>query len=294
MIDTDINTAIAGRAMAGEALTEAELDELDGVDVLSLGMLADDVRRARVGATVSYTRVIEVGAAGLPDADALATLLPQCGEVRLVILGESLAATVAAIREVRAAIGPAMRLTGFSLADLLAREWAPIPDVVAALRTAGLDAIAEAPIDRVSPADVAAVRAAGLAVRALSVQEPNDDGRVALIARVRAFLEDGSQGAAFSPLPREQSVTAPTTGYHDVRVVALARIALPQMATIEVDWQQYGPKLAQVALTFGANHLDRVSLVDDPSLGRRRSNLEDVRRNITAAGFSPVEQGPSA
>ena len=69
MIDSDINTAIAGRAMAGQALTEAELGELDGVDVLSLGMLADDVRRARVGATVSYTRVIEVGAAGLPDAD---------------------------------------------------------------------------------------------------------------------------------------------------------------------------------------------------------------------------------
>ena len=37
--------------------TAAELDELDGVDVLSLGMLADDVRRSRVGGTVSYTRV---------------------------------------------------------------------------------------------------------------------------------------------------------------------------------------------------------------------------------------------
>ena len=74
-------------------------------------------------------------------------------------------------------------------------------------------------------------------------------------------------------------------------MVALARIGVPSVATIEVDWQQYGPKLAQVALTFGANHLDRVSLVDDPTLGRRRSNLEDVRRNIAAAGFTPVEQG---
>jgi hypothetical protein len=280
--------------MAGERLTDAELEELDGVDVLSLGMLADDVRRARVGGTVSYTRVLEIGGSGLPDAATLATLLPECGEVRLATLGDSLVSTSAAIREARAAIGPAIRLTGFSLAELLPKAWGPLPEMLSALRAAGLDAIADAPIDRVTPADVAAVRAAGLAVRALSVQQPNDDGRVALIARARAFLADGAHGTAFSPLPREQSVTAPTTGYHDVRVVALARIGLPEVATIEMDWQQYGPKLAQVALTFGANHLDRVSLVDDPTLGRRRSNLEDVRRNIVAAGFSPVEQGSSA
>lgn len=291
MIDIDINSAIASRAMAGEALTEAELDELDGADVLSLGMLADDVRRSRVGGTVSYTRVIEVGATGLPAAEELAMLLPLCGEVRMVSLGDSLDSTASAIRAVRAAIGPTMHLTGFSLAELIARGWAPIEDVLAGLRAAGLDAIADAPIDRVTPADVAAVRAAGLGVRALTVQQPSDEGRVSLVLQVRRFLPGGSEATAFAPLPREQSVTAPTTGYHDVRVVALARIGLPKVATIEVDWQQYGPKLAQVALTFGANHLDRVSLVDDPALGRRRSSLEDVRRNITAAGFTPVEQG---
>jgi 2-iminoacetate synthase ThiH len=56
-----------------------------------------------------------------------------------------------------------------------------------------------------------------------------------------------------------------------------------------VDWTQYGPKLAQVALTFGANDLDRVSTVDDEALGRRRTPVEDVKRNIAAAGFTPVE-----
>jgi CofH/MqnC C-terminal region len=291
MIDIDINSAIASRAMGGATLTPAELEELDGVDVLSLGILADDVRRSRVGGTVSYSRVIEVGAAGLPAAEELATLLPLCGEVRMVSLGDALESTAGEVRDVRAVVGPAMRLTGFSLADLLVRAWAPLADVLAALKAAGLDAIAEAPIDLVTPADVAAVRGAGLAVRALTVQRPGEEGRVALITRVRAFLDGGSTPTPFAPLPREQSVTAPTTGYHDVRVVALARIGLPSVATIEVDWQQYGPKLAQVALTFGANHLDRVSLVDDPALGRRRSNLEDVRRNIAAAGFTAVEQG---
>ena len=36
----------------------AELDELASADVLSLGMLADDVRRARVGDRVTFVRVL--------------------------------------------------------------------------------------------------------------------------------------------------------------------------------------------------------------------------------------------
>jgi 2-iminoacetate synthase ThiH len=63
---------------------------------------------------------------------------------------------------------------------------------------------------------------------------------------------------------------------------------------IEVDWHQYGPKLAQVALMFGANHFDRVSPVDDPALGPRRAAAEEVRRNIIAAGFTPAEPGEAA
>jgi aminodeoxyfutalosine synthase len=89
-------------------------------------------------------------------------------------------------------------------------------------------------------------------------------------------------------------VAAPTTGYQDVRLVALARLALPSIDRIEVDWQQYGPKLAQVALLFGANHLDRVAPVDDPALGPRRATLEEVRRNIEAAGLRPADPGEAA
>ena len=50
----NINLAIAERARAGEALTAAEIDELGTADILSLGMLADEVRRARVGDSVTY------------------------------------------------------------------------------------------------------------------------------------------------------------------------------------------------------------------------------------------------
>src|SRR5918993_5433524 len=129
MIHIDINTAISGRALAGEDLSEAELEELDSVDVLSLGMLADEVRRARTGSEVGYTRVLEIGADGPPGRQMLASLLPQCGEVRLSMLGTALDTTVDFVRVVRRAIGTEMPLTGFSLADLRSRGWGALAEV---------------------------------------------------------------------------------------------------------------------------------------------------------------------
>jgi len=75
-----------------------------------------------------------------------------------------------------------------------------------------------------------------------------------------------------------------------VKRVALARIVADNVPSIQVDWSLYGPKLAQVALTVGADDVDGVSSVDDLSQGMRRSPLEEVRRNIRAAGYDPVER----
>jgi 2-iminoacetate synthase ThiH len=60
--------------------------------------------------------------------------------------------------------------------------------------------------------------------------------------------------------------------------------------SIQVDWSVYGPKLAQVALTVGADDVDAVSAEDDETLGRRRAPLEEIRRNILAAGQDPIER----
>jgi 2-iminoacetate synthase ThiH len=60
--------------------------------------------------------------------------------------------------------------------------------------------------------------------------------------------------------------------------------------SIQVDWALYGPKLAQVALTVGADDVDAVSPIDDMSEGPRRAPLEEIRRNIRAAGLEPVER----
>ncbi|HWF86284.1 MAG TPA: hypothetical protein VG222_15600, partial [Vicinamibacterales bacterium] len=95
---------------------------------------------------------------------------------------------------------------------------------------------------------------------------------------------------AFAPLPRVINAAVPTTGYDDVKRIALARIVVDNVPSIQVDWSQYGPKLAQVALTVGADDLDAVSPVNETPDGRRRAPLEEVRRNIRAAGQEPVER----
>ena len=264
----NINRAIVERAKAGEALTAAELDELATADVLSLGMLADEVRRARVGDAVTYAQ----------DAESRLTTLPA-----------TLADAVSRVREAKASHGVAV---GYSLADVIDRNWGPLTEVLTQLKSAGLEAIAEAPVDRIAdiPAALRAAQDAGVAVRCLSLQKPLSGERTAFLLELRSIVEQFPAVDTVAPLPREQSIAVPTTGYDDVRAVALARLALPSVRNIQVDWAQYGPKLAQVALTFGANDLDRVSTIDDASLGRRRTSVEDVRRNIAAAGFTAVEK----
>ena len=73
-------------------------------------------------------------------------------------------------------------------------------------------------------------------------------------------------------------------------MVALARLAAPNVPSIQVDWRRYGPKLAQVALTFGADDIDGVSASDEAPEGRRRAPLAEIERNVEAAGLSPVER----
>jgi aminodeoxyfutalosine synthase len=75
-----------------------------------------------------------------------------------------------------------------------------------------------------------------------------------------------------------------------VKQVALARLIVDNIDSIQVDWQLYGPKLAQFALTVGADDVDSVSAVDPGTLGTRRSPVEEIRGNIRSAGLEAVER----
>ncbi len=196
-----------------------------------------------------------------------------------------------------AALAAGVPVTGFSLADLhaLAPDEDALASLCSRLHDAGLDAIAETPIDLdllSQPAiAVRAARDAGLGVWRLTVQRLADNvARIATVERARELQAAVGGFRAFAPLPRTVSVTEPTTGYDDVKQVALARVVVTNIDSIQVDWPIYGPKLAQVALTVGADDVDGIAAVDPGVLGTRRSPIEEIKGNIRAAALEAVER----
>ena len=280
------------RLLAGEPLSPDDRDALaSSHDLLVLGMAADTARRRRHGDQVTFARVALVPVDRAAAGDVHLEGSPR--EVRLVGEANDLDQMLDATRAAnRAAAG--LAVTGFSLADLVRTAGAPdrLAALLTALSGAGLTAVADAPLDRLEEPAIAltAAREAGLPVARLTVERAGL-GALAVVDKAAALVERFAEILAFAPLPSRLAGTAPTTGYDDVRLVALARLLVP-VPHIQVDWRQYGPKLAQVALTFGADDLDSVSPADEVIEGRRRSPLEEVRRNIIAASSRPLERGP--
>ncbi len=272
-------------------VTNAELAALETThDIISLGIAADEVRRNIHGTRTTYVRVVEVAA----EPGAPITVPPAAGEVRIAGTPANGAAAVTRVTEVLAAAG-GTPVSAYSLDDLeaiAAAEKMTLRLLLENLRQAGLEVLAEAPFDRLREPRLAIeeVNIAGLRLARLTVHKLPSAEVPVLYRQIAALQYDVGVVLAFAPLPRVVNPAVPTTGYDDVRRVALARLLVSNVESIQVDWTLYGPKLAQVALTVGADDLDAVSPLDDLSEGRRRAPLEEVRRNIAAAGFEPVER----
>jgi hypothetical protein len=281
-----------------EAVMVISLEEAQGIladrNLIAVGVRGDDARRARHGAATTFVRVLEIHAdAPRPGA------LPHgasAGEIRVTGKPPSVAAAIATVKAARALSGETP-LSGFSLADLLelaGGATASLTDLAGRLAAAGLAIVAEAPLDRLSD-PAAAIRAArdgGVAVMRLTVHEAPVDSPLQLLSLARDVQAAVGGIRAFAPLPRVSSVAQPSTGYDDVRQIAVARLLADNIDSIQVDWPLYGPKLAQVALTMGADDVDGVSPFEG-DLGRRRSPLEEIRGNIAAAGLEPIERDGS-
>jgi CofH/MqnC C-terminal region len=261
-------------------------------DIISIGMLADDIRRQRHGLRTTFVRVvdIELAASEPPPPDVVAS----AGEIRLVGAPETRGAAVDAVaRAASWALGKP--LSGFSLGDLeqlAADDSATLRSMLEELRAAGLELVADAPVDQLRQPrrSIEEVNISGLALARLTVHQSPSPDPLPLLKAVAELQRDVAVVRAFAPLPRAMNPAAPTTGYEDVKRVAVARIVADNVPSIQVDWSLYGPKLAQVALTVGADDIDGVSAADDMSKGRRRAPLEEIRRNIEAAGQQPQER----
>ncbi len=271
-------------------ISETEAHELvASKNLITIGVKADDVRRRLHGVRTTFVRVFEIRI----DAP-VATLPPRtsAGEFRIIGSPSSLESAIQAVRSAKI-LAAGVPLAGFSLVELLQLEGASsLRDSCRALRDAGLDVIAEAPVDALQDpaAAIMAARDAGLLITRLTVNAPRDQHHGELARRARALQESIGGFRAFAPLPRAISIASPTTGYDDVKEIALARLIADNIESIQVDWQLYGPKLAQFALTVGADDVDSVAAVDPGILGARRSPLEEIRGNIKSARLEPVER----
>jgi aminodeoxyfutalosine synthase len=100
---------------------------------------------------------------------------------------------------------------------------------------------------------------------------------------------------AFHPANTQLAGMSRTSGLDDLRVVAASRLLLDNFPHIKAYWVMLGPKLAQVALNFGADDLDgtiveeRITHTAGATTAKGMTE-EELRRMIIAAGFTPVKR----
>ncbi|MEW6275710.1 MAG: aminofutalosine synthase MqnE [Bacillota bacterium] len=116
-------------------------------------------------------------------------------------------------------------------------------------------------------------------------------------------LQDRTKGfLAFIPLafhPQntrlEHSVPGPTTGYEDLKVLAISRLLLDNFDHVKAFWIMIGPKLAQVSLSFGVDDLDGTVVEEKIAHDAGAQTEQAISRGelvamIRAAGRVPAER----
>ena len=128
----------------------------------------------------------------------------------------------------------------------------------------------------------------------------NDEDRVDHLMKLRALQDETGGFQTFIPLAFHPENTAlehlpKTTGMLDIKQIAIGRLVLDNFPHIKAYWQMLTPKIAQIALRFGADDLDGTVIEEKiyhdagatTPQGMRRQELE---RLIRTAGREPVER----
>jgi cyclic dehypoxanthinyl futalosine synthase len=115
--------------------------------------------------------------------------------------------------------------------------------------------------------------------------------------RIRQLQDEGGSFTAFIPWTYQPGNTElggrTATGVEYLRVVALSRIVLDNVANIQASWVTQGAKMAQTALFFGANDLGGTMLEENVVAAAGcsfRMGMEEMIYIIRDAGFCPVQR----
>jgi aminodeoxyfutalosine synthase len=128
----------------------------------------------------------------------------------------------------------------------------------------------------------------------------NDEDRIDHLLRLRAVQDETNGFQTFIPLAFHPENTAlahlpKTTGMLDIRQIAVSRLILDNFPHIKAYWQMLTPKIAQIALRFGADDLDGTVIEEKiyhdagatTPQGMRR---QDLIRLIEEAGREAIER----
>ncbi len=128
----------------------------------------------------------------------------------------------------------------------------------------------------------------------------NEEDRVDHMVRLRSLQDDTKGFQTFIPLAFHPENTAlshipKTTGFDDLKNIAVARLMLDNIPHIKAYWVMMTPAVAQVALRFGADDIDG-TVVEEKIYHEAGSTVSqslrrtDLLRLIRLAGREPFER----
>jgi cyclic dehypoxanthinyl futalosine synthase len=130
-----------------------------------------------------------------------------------------------------------------------------------------------------------------------SVDTPAE--RVEHLRRIRELQDETGGFTAFIPWTFAAANTAlheghrAATGDDYLRLLAVSRVYLDNVANVQASWVTQGLRMGQVALAFGANDMGSTMIEENVVRAAGISHavtVEELVRLIAAAGFTPVQR----
>jgi aminodeoxyfutalosine synthase len=128
----------------------------------------------------------------------------------------------------------------------------------------------------------------------------NDEDRVDHLVRLRALQDDTHGFVTYIPLAFHPENTAlqhisKTTGFADIKNIAVARLMLDNIPHIKAYWVMMTPRIAQIALRFGADDIDGTIVEERIYHDAGATTMQGLRRTellqlIRKAGREPMER----
>ncbi len=128
----------------------------------------------------------------------------------------------------------------------------------------------------------------------------NEEDRADHLVRLRALQDDTHGFVTFIPLAFHPENTAlhhisKTTGFDDIKNIAVARLMLDNIPHIKAYWVMMTPRIAQIALRFGADDIDGTIVEERIYHDAGATTTQNLRRGdllqlIRRAGRTPVER----